>query len=316
MFMSVDSRSPSGHHRGVAILVAGGTGFVGSGIVRELLGRGKRVAVLSRHPDAKRFPGLEVEFRQGDVTQPDTLATAMQGIEAVVGAQQFPNSPIENPGKGYTFEKVDAEGTENLVRAAKAEGVQRFIYLSGVGASAEGQHWFRAKWRAEAAIKESGLTYVILRPSWVYGPEDRSLNKFLNMSRFLPFVPLIGNAGQQRMQPVFVDDVARAVAESLDNPAANNQLFELGGPEVMSMADVVRTALKVSGRKRLLLPAPAFVMKLVASVIQFAPGRPLTPDAVDFITHDAIADPTAIQKALGIHVTPLREALATYLGKK
>ncbi|MEO8456685.1 MAG: NAD-dependent epimerase/dehydratase family protein, partial [Chloroflexota bacterium] len=97
------------------ILVAGGTGFVGAGIVRELARRGKQVAVLSRHPDPTRFPGLNVEFRQGDVTQPETLTAVMQGIDAVVGCQQFPNSPIENPGKGYTFEKIDAEGTENLV---------------------------------------------------------------------------------------------------------------------------------------------------------------------------------------------------------
>jgi NADH dehydrogenase len=193
--------------------------------------------------------------------------------------------------------------------------VGRYVYLSGAGASPEGQHWFQAKWRAETAVKESGLTYTIIRPSWVYGPEDRSLNRFLRMSRFLPFVPLIGHAGKQEMQPVFVDDVARAVADSLGSAAANNQMFELGGPEVMSMADVVRTALQVAGRRRLLLRAPAFVMKLVASVIQFAPGRPLTPDAVDFITHEALADPSAIQQALGLRVTPLREGLATYLGK-
>jgi uncharacterized protein YbjT (DUF2867 family) len=298
------------------ILVAGGTGFVGAGIVRELARRGKPVEVLSRHPDPARFPGLNVEFRQGDVTQPETLAAAMQGVDAVVGCQQFPNSPIENPGKGYTFEKIDAEGTENLVRAAKAAGVGRYVYLSGAGAGPEGRHWFVAKWRAETAVKDSGLTYTILRPSWVYGPEDRSLNRFLKMSRFLPFVPLIGMAGAQQMQPVFIDDVGRGVVESLDNPAANNQLFELGGPQVMSMSDVVRAALRASGRRRLLLPSPKPLMKLVASVIQFAPGRPLTPDAVDFIAHDALADPTAIQQKLGLRVTPLDEALATYLGKK
>ena len=239
------------------ILVAGGTGFVGGGIVRELARRGKQVAVLTRSASrAKRFPGLDVEYREGDVTRPESLAAAMQGVEAVVGCQQFPNSPIENPGKGYTFEKVDAEGTENLVRAAKAAGVGRYVYLSGAGAAPEGRHWFRAKWRAETAVRESGLTYTILRPSWVYGPEDKSLNKFLGMSRFLPFVPLIGNAGKQRMQPVFIDDVARAVAESLDNPAAANQVFELGGPDVMSMTEVVRTALQVAGRRRLLLSSP------------------------------------------------------------
>jgi NADH dehydrogenase len=299
------------------ILVAGGTGFVGGGIVRELARRGKRVAVLTRGASgARRFPGIEVEYREGDVTLPESLAAAMQGVEAVVGCQQFPNSPIENSGKGYTFEKIDAEGTENLVRAAKAAEVERYVYLSGAGAAPEGRHWFRAKWRAETAVRESGLTYTILRPSWVYGPEDKSLNRFLGMARFLPFVPLIGNAGKQLMQPVFIDDVGRAAAESLDNPAAANQLFDVGGPDVMSMTDVVRTALQVAGRRRLLLSSPKPLMKLVASVLQFAPGKPLTPDGVDFIAGDALADPTAIQQKLGLRATPLREGLATYLGKR
>ncbi len=300
------------------ILVAGGTGFVGAGIVRELARRGKSVAVLSRSADtvAMRFPGLDVEARQADVTDAASLPAVFAGIETVIGCQQFPNSPIENPGKGYTFEKVDAEGTENLVAAAKAAGVRRYVYLSGVGAAPEGRHWFRAKWRAEQAVRERVLTYTIIRPTWIYGPEDKSLNRFLGMARFLPFVPLIGNAGKQQMQPVFIDDVGRAVAESLDNAAAADQLFELGGPEVMSMSDVVRTALKVSGKKRLLLSSPKPVMKLIASVLQYAPGRPLTPDAIDFITGDAVANGTAMQDKLGLTLTPLREGLSTYLGRR
>ena len=299
------------------ILVAGGTGFVGGGIVRELARRDKPVAVLSRNParHKDRFPGLNVELRAGDVTDPGSLKAALAGIDTLISSQQFPNSPIENPGKGYTFEKIDAEGTENLVQSAKQAGVKRFVYLSGVGAAPDAErHWFRAKWRAETAVRESGMTYTIIRPSWVFGPEDVALNRFLGMSRFLPFVPLIGHAGKQRLQPVFVDDVARAVAESLEKPAAENRVFEMGGPEVLTMKEIVRAALEVAGRKRLMLAAPKPIMKLVASVIQHAPGRPLTPDAVDFITMDALADPTDIEQALGLKMTPLREALGTYLG--
>jgi NADH dehydrogenase len=236
-------------------------------------------------------------------------------VSAVVGAQQFPNSPIENPRKGYTFEKVDAEGTENLVRAALAAGVRRYVYLSGAGAAADAErHWFRAKCRAETAVRESGMAWTVLRPSWIYGPEDRSLNRFLRMSRFLPFVPLIGNPSRQKMQPVFVEDVARAVADSLEKPAAEGRTFEAGGPEVLSMADVVRTALEVAGRRRLLLAAPKGVMKAAAALLQYAPGRPLTPDAVEFITGDALGDPRELEEALGIKMRPLREGLATYLG--
>ena len=301
------------------ILVAGGTGFVGGGILRELARRGKRVAVLTRNAEraSGRFPGLDVEYRQGDVTEPESLAAAVQGIETVVGSQQFPNSPVENPGKGHTFEEVDAEGTENLLRAARDAGVGRYVYLSGVGASPDGRHWFRAKWRAETAVRESGLRFTIMRPTWVFGPEDSALNRFLGMSRFLPFVPLIGNVSKQQMQPVFIDDVARATADSIENPAADGQLFELGGPDVMSMKEVVATALDVIGRRRLLSPAaPKSMMKALASVLQFMPGRPLTPDAVDFITADAVADNTAILDKLGLQLTPLRPALETYLGKK
>jgi len=300
------------------ILVAGGTGFVGGGIVRELARRGKQLAVLTRDAkrSADRFPGLVVEYREGDVRDPSSLAAAISGVDAVIGCQQFPNSPIENPGKGHTFEDVDARGTENLVIAAKAAGVKQYVYLSAVGAAPEGYHWFRAKWRAEQAVRNSGLTYAILRPSWVYGPADRSLNRFLAMSRFQPFVPLIGAVGKQMMQPVFIDDVGRATAECLDNPAAAGQTFELGGPDIFSMSDVVKTALQVSGRRRLLLPAPTFVMKALASVIQFAPGRPLTPDAIDFITMDALGDPTDISGKLGLTPTPLREGLAAYLTKR
>jgi NADH dehydrogenase len=299
------------------ILVAGGTGFVGGGIVRELARRGKQFAVLTRDAarSADRFPGLSVEYRQGDVLDPSSLEAAMAGIDAVIGTQQFPNSPIENPKKGHTFEQIDARGTENLVAAAKAAGVQRYVYLSAAGAAPEGYHWFRAKWRAEQAVRGSGLTYAVLRPSWVYGPEDGALNRFLAMSRFQPFVPLIGAVGKQKMQPVFIDDVGRAAAECLDNPAAANQTFELGGPNVYSMSEVVKTALKVAGRRRVLLPAPKIVMKALASGLQFMPGRPLTPDAIDFITMDALADPTDISEKLGLTPTPLRDGLATYLQK-
>jgi NADH dehydrogenase len=299
------------------ILVAGGTGFVGGAIVRELAARGKPLAVLSRSPESRdRFPGLGVEVRPGDVTQPETLASALAGVETVVGCQQFPNSPVEDPGRGYTFEKVDAEGTENIVAAAKQGGATRYVYLSGAGADPNAErHWFRAKARAEAAVQRSGMTYTILRPSWVYGPEDVALNRFLGMSRFLPFVPLIGDAGNQRLQPVFVEDVARAVAASLDNAAANNQVFEIGGPDVLTMKEIVATALEVSGRKRLLIPGPKPMMKAAASVLQFVPGKPLSPDAVDFITEDALADPAEIESALGLKMTPLREALTTYLAR-
>jgi uncharacterized protein YbjT (DUF2867 family) len=298
------------------ILVAGGTGFVGGGIVRELARRGKPVAVLTRNAAkaATRFPYIEVEYREGDVTSPASLAAAVQGAEVVIGCVQFPNSPIENRRRGHTFEETDAAGTERLVEASKAAGVQRYIYLSGAGAAADAKyHWFRAKWRAETAVKDSGITYVIFRPSWVYGPEDHSLNRFLTMSRYLPFVPIIGVGGRQRLQPVFIDDVSWAVAEAVDNRAADNKVFEIGGPEVLTMKEIIRTGLEVLDRRRFFLPVPKLLMKAQAALLQFLPGPPLTPDAVDFITMDALADSSELVETLGLRLTPLREGLATYL---
>jgi len=301
------------------ILVVGGTGFVGAVVVRELVRRGEKVAVLTRAASRQtdRFPGLGVEYREGDVRRPETLATAMAGIDAVIGSQTFPNLPVENPAKGHTWEEIDARGTENLVAAAKQAGVTRYVYISGAGAAPDApQHWFRSKWRAEEAVRNSGLAYTILRPSWVYGPEDKALNRFMGMARFLPFVPLIGNPSKQRLQPVFVEDVAKAAAESFTNPAAENETFEIGGPEALTMREIVRTALAVSGRRRLVLAAPKSVVKTFASVLKRVPGRPFTPDAVEFVTMDALADSSRLEDALGLRMTPLREGLATYMGRR
>jgi NADH dehydrogenase len=298
------------------ILVAGGTGFIGAAIVRELMRqRLAPVAVLSRIPSkvARRFPEFTLEARGGDVTDPDSLPGALQGIETVINCVQFPTSPIEIPRKGWTFEKVDYLGTVNLVEASKKAGVKRIIYLSGVGAAPDAErHWFRFKWQAEEAVRKSGIPYTILRPTWVYGPEDVALNRFLSFAKVLPFVPTFGN-GKQLMQPVFVEDVARAVVLCLRTPAAVNQTFEIGGPEVMTMDDVIRTALEVAGKRRLILHQPVVLGKILGRVASFLPNPPLTADAVDFITYSAVADNGPLLSALGLRLTPLREGLATYL---
>lgn len=297
------------------MLVAGGTGFIGGAVVRELARRGRPLAVLSRSADHVRalLSDVPVEARAADVRDAAGLDAAMDGVETVVNAVQFPGSPIERPRKGYTFEEVDYKGTVNLVAAAKRAGVQRFVYLSGAGAAADApKHWFRFKWQAEEAIRRSGLTYTTFRPTWVYGPRDVSLNRFLNLSRFLPFVPVFGS-GKQRMQPVYVLDLASAVADSLENPAADNQTFEIGGPEVLTMDDVVRTALAVLGRRRLLLHSPAGLAKLAAAPMRLLPSPPLTPDAIDFITSDAVADNGTLLRALHPRLRSLRDGLETYL---
>jgi NADH dehydrogenase len=296
------------------ILVSGGTGFVGSAIAKELLRRGEAVAVLGRRADKIRERlGDAVEPREGDVRDPRSLPDAMQGIDVVINAVQFPGSPIENRGKGYTFEEIDLKGTRHQVDAAKGAGVRRFIYISGVGASKTAdRHWFRYKWEAEQYVERSGLEWGILRPTWVFGPDDLSLNRFLGFAKMLPFIPMFGD-GKQDMQPVFIDDVARAAADIALKPEAANTLFEIGGPDVMSMNDVVKTALDVKGKKRGIFHQPAFIGKAIGALTSILPSPPLSADAIDFITSPATADNTTLIRVLNPRLTPLREALETYM---
>lgn len=300
----------------VNIAVAGGTGFLGREIARALLEAGHDVSVLSRTKPREPLLDPRSGWVQADVTAPAGLADALRGFEAIVDAVQFPNSPMENPRKGYTFEKVDLGGTKNLVDAARVAGTGHFIGLSGVGAAEDAKHhWLRFKWQEEQHIIASGLNYTIFRPSWVYGPGDVSLNRFLGFARFLPFVPVIGN-GKTRINPLFVGDLAGHVAAALRNPAAMDRVFEIGGPAVLTMDQVVRAALGVMGKRRLLLHNPKPLMKLAASIAQFAPGRPLTPGGVDFVTMEGVADNTDLETVFGRRLRPLEEALSDYLAKK
>lgn len=295
------------------VLVAGGTGLMGGAIVRALLEAGHEVTVLSRSGKPHRGADPRVSFHKGDVTRPETLEGQLAGFAAVVDAVQFPNSPMENPKKGLTFERVDLGGTKNLVDAAKTQGVTHFIGVSGVGAAEDAAyHWLRYKWQEEQHIITSGIDYTIFRPSWAFGPEDVSLNRFLGFAKFLPFVPVIGN-GKIRLNPLFVRDLGVHIAAALAIPAARDRVFEIGGPDVLTMDEIIRAALRAAGKRRFLLHQPKPLMKAIASIAQLLPGRPLTPDAIDFITMDPIADTTELRAVFGLPLTPLAEGLATYL---
>ena len=297
------------------VAVAGGSGFVGGGIALELHRRGHRVVVLSHRGESARG-GLPdaVEIREADVADPATLAPALQGVDSLVIALAFKNLPMQSPRRGQTFELVDAQGTERLVAAAGEAGVGRVVYISGAGAAPDAErHWSRAKWRAEEAVRSSGLEWTIVRPTWIYGPRDVALNRFLGFARRLPFVPMT-NLGRQRLAPVFIDDVGRLVADSLVDGAAVGQVFELGGPEALSMREIIGRALGAAGIRRPILPGPAPLLKLAALPLQLLPTPPLTPDAVDFINQPAVVDTQPLLARMPRRLTPLDEGLATYLG--
>jgi NADH dehydrogenase len=308
------SQGVSAASSSLVVAVAGGTGFVGKAIVSELSGRGHRVVVLSHRSPVGTVGSVEV--RRADATRPETLAPALAGVDAVVISLAFRNSPIEAPRRGQTFERVDAAGTEALVVAAAAANVPRIVYISGAGAAPDApRHWFRAKWRAEEAVRGSGIVYTIFRPSWIYGPGDHSLNRFLGFSRWLPFIPQIGN-GRQRLVPVFVDDVAALVADALASPAAENATLEVGGPDTLTMDEIIRAALRVLGRRRPILHTPVLLMKALTAPLMILPSPPMTPSAIDFIVQSAEVDTGPLQERLPRRLTPIAEGLASYLAPR
>jgi NADH dehydrogenase len=305
---------PSAPPTGLTVAVAGGTGFVGGAIARELRRRGHRIVVLShRGPAARGSLPDDVDLRTADVADARSLAGALAGADALVIALAFRNSPMESARRGQTFELIDARGTERLVAAARDAGIGRVVYLSGAGAAPDARrHWFRAKWRAEEAVRNSGLTWTIIRPTWIFGPRDVSLNRFLGFARRLPFVPLT-NTGSQRLAPVFIDDAARLAADSVEAAAAEQQVFELGGPEAMSMREIVARALRVARLGRPILPGPTRLLKLGAWPLQLLPEPPLTPDAVDFVNQPSIVDTGPLLARMPRRLATLEEGLSTYL---
>ncbi len=304
--------SPTTDERRIA--VAGGTGFVGGAIAAELHRRGHHVVVLSHRGEAARGPlPDDVEMRTADVTQPGGLAAALAGIDQLVIALAFPNSPIEAPRKGRTFEAVDAEGTEHLIAAARTAGVARVVYISGAGAAPDAKrHWFRAKWRAEEAVRRGQLTWTVIRPTWIYGPGDVSLNRFVGFARRSRMVPMT-NLGTQQLAPVFVADIARLAADSLVDSAAVGQVFEIGGPETLSMRQVIGRALAAAELRRPIIPGPTPLIKLMAAPLTLLPSPPITPAAIDFINQAAIVDIRPLMDRMPRRLTLLDEGLRSYL---
>lgn len=301
------------------VLVIGATGFIGAAVVRTLVAHGQHVRCLARYPERARarLAGLAgVEVVAGDVRQVESMRRALDGCDRALIAIQFPNFPIENRRRGYTFTEVDLRGVRNFLEAAHGHTLKRVVYVSGAGADvASPKEWFKVKGLAEQAIQQSGLEYVIFRPSWIYGPGDRSLNRFLAFARWLPFVPVVGS-GRQLIAPVYIDDVGQILVQGLELPAAANRTFELGSDEVLPLNEIIRRAIRLAGRPRPLLHAPAPLIKGAAWFLQFLPGPPLTPQAVEFVaTTGAVSDATALREVFAPKLLSLEEGLRRYAGR-
>jgi NADH dehydrogenase len=296
------------------IVVTGGSGFIGREIVDRLLESGQdEIAITTRDPGRGSPWGSRVQLLQAFAGDPSSLGKAFARAEVVVHAIQFPNHPVENAAKGRSYLEVDGQGTAVAARVAKVMGVRRFVYLSGAGAGqGRPQPWFRAKDLAEAAIRETGMEHVLLRPSWIYGPRDRSMNRFVFFCRYLPVVPVIGD-GTTPVQPIYVKDVARAAVEAVRREDAKAKALELGGPERLTMDQILHTVQSVLRKRRALLHHPAKLMKLLVLPLQLLPEPMLSPGAIDFILQEVAIDPKPATEYFGFPFRRLEDGLRDYL---
>lgn len=288
------------------IVVVGGRGVIGASVVDALRSQGHPVVVVTH--DA-RAVGPQTRF--GDMLRRETLRPAVRGAEVVIQSANFPNYPMERPQRGWTFEAFDGEGTERLVAAAEAEGVRRYIFIAGAGVSPDNDRpYMRAIWRGEQAVLGSTMEGACVEPTLVFGRRDHGLNRILRVARMLPALPVPG--GFQVHQPVFADDLGQLVARCAAIGAPRGR-FAIGGPDRMSLEEMLRSLLRVAGLRRATFRVPVQSVELAGSVLERLPRPLVTRRGAEFLSDDFVADNTAILAAFPMDLTSLEAGLRTYL---
>jgi NADH dehydrogenase len=217
--------------------------------------------------------------------------------------------------RAATFQAVHTEGAERIARLSATNGVSRLVHVSAIGANADSpSRYGSSKGRAEQAVTAAFPDATILRPSLVFGVEDKFFNRFAEIARLAPFMPVI--SGDTRMQPVFVGDVADAVMAALASPVAARKVFELGGPRVWTFREILAYILKQTRRDKKLLDIPMGIARLQASILQHVPGKLLTPDQLLMLSQDNVVAPDALGLTdLGITPTPVELIVPGYLSR-
>ncbi|MDF1610421.1 complex I NDUFA9 subunit family protein [Hoeflea sp. YIM 152468] len=301
------------------VTVFGGSGFVGRHVIRALARRGYRIRVAVRRPDLaghlQPLGGVgQIAAVQANLRNRESVDRAVRGSDHVVNCVGI----LFESGRN-TFASVQDFGARAVAEAARAAGVG-LTHISAIGADSESESVYASsKGRADQAILKVLPDAVILRPSIVFGPGDDFFNKFAEMARFAPALPLIGG-GQTRFQPVYVGDVAEAVARSVDGTLAGGTIYELGGPRVMSFKEVLEEVLAITHRKRALVSLPWRVASLIGKVATFIPfvDPPLTADQVVLLKSDNVVSPEAVVEnrtlaGIGIPQTSVEAILPSYL---
>lgn len=293
--------------------VFGGSGFIGRYVVQRLAAQDYVVRVATRDPAGARF--LQTQGRVGQivplaasVTDEAAVARAVEGAQVVVNLVG-----ILHERRAGDFQRIQGEAPGRLARAAAAAGAEAFVHVSAIGADADSPSLYaRSKAEGEKTALAGFPAATILRPSVVFGPEDAFFNRFAGMAALLPFMPVV--AGGTRFQPVYVGNVADSVSAALTRPEARGATYELGGPRVMTMREVLRFVLETTRRRRRLVEMPMGLMRLQARLLQHLPNPPITPDQLLLLGRDNVAaDGMPGLAALGIAPKAVEAVVPGYL---
>jgi uncharacterized protein YbjT (DUF2867 family) len=303
------------------ILVTGANGFVGSHTLPALLAAGHRVVALVRTPDdgkavlARLDAGAaaDVDIRTGDITQPDSLPSALDGVDAVVHLAAIPR---DHRG-GAELRLVNTEGTRAVVEAMKATGVRRLVHMGAMGVEDDPElHYASSKAKAEAIVRGSGLDWTILKPSLQFGEGDGFFNIIADLVRLAPGVVPVPGRGDSRFQPIHADDVARVTAACLADPSTIGESFELGGPRYWTYREITAEVLRAMGKRRAILPMPVPLIRLVAGVAEaIRLPFPVATDQLRQLRLDNIGALDVIPTRFGFEARPMEGQLG-YLRRK
>jgi NADH dehydrogenase len=289
------------------ILVTGGTGFIGPKVVHALRAEERDVRCLVRKPSkAGTLKSWGCELVEGDVTDAGRLAAAVEGCDAVVHLVSIIT------GRRADFQRVMIEGTQNLVAAAAAAGIRRFVLMSALGVSEQTRTlvpYYGSKWDMEQTVQASGLEHVIFRPSFVFGRDGGALPVFVKQVRWSPVTPVIGS-GKRRLQPIWVEDVAAFFAAAIDLPAAANRTYELGGPDRVTWNELYERIARTLGKRRTRMHVPVSVARVGAAMVERLPRAPLTRDQLTMLeAGDNVCDTAPARAAFAIEPIGLDEQL-------
>ena len=284
------------------VTIFGGSGFVGRYVVKALAERGYRIRVACRRPDLAghlRPMGSvgQIQPIQANLRYPESVARALEGSHAVVNLVGI----LYSSGK-QNFDAVQSRGTRAVAEAAKEAGIAHFVQMSAIGADAASEiDYQRTKAEGEAIALQNNPKSVIVRPSIIFGPEDDFFNRFADMAKMAPALPLIGG-GETELQPVYVGDVAEVIARGVDGALKNGATYELGGPRVASFKECMELMLDVIHRKKPLIRIPFALARLKGAILGLLPNPLLTVDQVRMLEDDNVVSQSAIKQLSLIHI--------------